>query len=316
MKCNNKQEKKSPFLALPGFAALGLSALLMVTTGCTNSENDRITASVEAPPGLNPREAKALSLAATKVLHETDSARLALQGEMPRPDEALKDIEQGLTLVQIIENTAPWSKVKTEIKAGELAYQDDGEHELLYVPISDTILTVDELIPAKSGTSEADTPQEPPLIERSELGYVALFLDVSLVKEKLETAAKQLREANIEGAGATLLSVPTDGVIYKMAEVDLPLEQAAANLKLAEYDISVDRVDAAEAELKAAADSLKAYELGEGRFAEEARHMHQGIDTLVESLGDATASAQGRNDVEEKIVGWWEEIAEWLGTTG
>ena len=60
----------------------------------------------------------AVALAATKVLHEANRARRALQGEASAPQEALRRIEQGLTLVHIIQNTVPWTKVKTEIKAG------------------------------------------------------------------------------------------------------------------------------------------------------------------------------------------------------
>jgi len=315
MRDNNRQVRKMTTLSrkLLGFVAVGLSALLLITNGCSGSENDRIKVSTEAPPALNPREAKALSLAATKVLHEASRARRALQGEAPKPEEALRRLEQGLTLIHIIENTVPWNKVKTEIKAGELVYRNDETDNQAFIPISDSLLALDALVPETDGKAVGGTLPKPPVIERSELGYVALFLDVSLAKEKLETAARQVRADNIQGASESLLAVQTDGVIFELAEVELPLEDAAANLKLAEYDISENLIDAAAVNLTAAAESLEAYELGEGRYAAEARHMHQEIDTLVESLGDSTVSAQGRSGVEEKIAAWWQEIAGWLG---
>lgn len=311
---------------LSNSVAIGLLALLLLASGCNRSEDDRITASTESPPGLNTREAKALSLAATKVLHETDRARRALEGKTPNSAEALRGIERGLTLVHIIENTVPWTKVKTEIKAGELVYRDDVGDGRVFIPISDSLLALDSLVPENGSAASGNPPAAPASdvdpstalsnIERSELGYVALFLDVSLAKEKLETAATRLRADDEDGASEALLAVQTDAVIFELAEVELPLEDAAANLKLAEYDVSQDRIDAAAVNLTAAAESLKAYELDEGRHADDARHMHTEIDALVDSLGDATDNVHGRDEVEEKIASWWEDIAKWLGPTG
>jgi hypothetical protein len=321
-KSSQVRQGKVTVRRLLGLVVIGVTALLLVASGCSRSADDRITASTEAPRALNPREAKALSLAATKVLHEASQARRALRGEAPEPTEALRDVLQGLTLVHIIENTVPWTKVTTEIRAGGLSYRDDEADGRIVIPISDSLLAFDALVPETGGTAgsdaqpepaaDANPPPGPPFIERSELGYVVLFVDVSLAKERLETAANQLRTEDMEGASEALLAVQTDAVIFELAEVALPLEEAAANLKLAEYDVSEDRIDAAAVNLTAAAEALKAYELDEGRHADEARHMHQEIDTLVESLSDATGSAQGRNEAEEKIAMWWKGIAEWL----
>jgi hypothetical protein len=300
--------------------------VLLVAAGCNSAKDDRITASTESPPALNAREAKALSLAATKVLHEASRARRALQGDAPKPEEAIRRVEQGLTLIHIIEHTVPWNKVKTEIKAGDLLYRDDKADGGAFIPISDSLLALDELIPTDASTaaanppdapaSDGDPPENASLIERSELGYVALFLDVSLAKRKLEAAATKLRADDTEGASEVLLAVQTEGVIFELAEVELPLEEAAANLKLAEYDVSEGRMDKAAANLAAAGKALKAYELDEGRHADDARQMHTEINALVESLADATGNARNRGEIEEKIASWWKNIAEWLGSTG
>lgn len=317
---------KSAGAKLSIVVAIGVVALLLVASGCDRPKNDRITASTEAPRSLNAREAKALSLAATKVLHEANRARRALEGEVPRSDDAIRGIERGLTLVHIIENTVPWTKVKTEIKAGDLSYRDDEADGRMFVPISDSLLAFDTLIPEYRSrasddspavaASDGDPPTEPTLVERSELGYVALILDVSLAREKLETAATQLRADDTDGAIKALLAVETESVIFELTEVDLPLEEAAANLKLAEYDVSEDRIDAAAVNLVTAAEALKVYELAEGRHADDARQMQTQIDTFVESLGDATGNAQGRGELEEKIASCWKEIAGWLGPLG
>jgi hypothetical protein len=105
-------------------------------------------------------------------------------------------------------------------------------------------------------------------------------------------------------------------VVFDLAEVELPLEEAAANLKLAEYDVSENRIDAASVKLAMASESLKAYELDEGRHADEAREMHIAIDELVDSLGDTTGDVAGRDKAEQTIAGWWEGIAGWLTPTG
>ena len=43
--------------------------------------------------------------------------------------------------------------------------------------------------------------------------------------------------------------------------------------------------------------------------------MRTEINALVESLDDATGSASGQGEIEEKIANWWNDIAEWLGPT-
>jgi hypothetical protein len=231
-----------------------------------------------------------------------------------------------LTLVHIIENTVPWNKIRTEIRAGDLLYRDDETDGRLFVPISDSLLALDELLPEDSSASgsgappapsSGDTsPVSPSLVERSELGYIAMFLDVSLARAHLEAAATRIRAGDTTGAGEALLAVQTEGLVFEAEEVELPLEEAAANLKLAEHNVAEGQIDFAAKDLAAASEALQAYELGEGRHAEEARQMHKEIEALVESLGDLTGSASGRGEVEEKIANWWKGIAGWLGPKG
>jgi len=83
----------------------------------------------------------------------------------------------------------------------------------------------------------------------------------SLAKDKLETASTRLR---------------------------------AGDLKLAEYDVSESHIDAAAVNLKAAGESLEAYEPGDGRR-------------------DRQRPGAGRVEVEEEIARWWKAIAKWLG---
>jgi len=48
---------KSAGAKLSIVVAIGVAALLLVTSGCDRPKNDRITASTEAPRSLNAREA-------------------------------------------------------------------------------------------------------------------------------------------------------------------------------------------------------------------------------------------------------------------
>ena len=114
-----------------------------------------------------------------------------------------------------------------------------------------------------------------------------------------------------------LLLFQSEGVLFEYVEIDLPLEEAADNLKLAEIELKEGRQDEAKAALHVAIDELKRYEIlvGEKRGT-EVKALHQEIDKLTAELGKVDLSDADRQKHVSKISEWWQRATKWFkGTT-
>ena len=143
---------------------LAVSLALVITGASTAVQaTDRITADVKLVPSgqaLSDAEQRAVSFAAGRVLKHVDQARQALA----KQDKlvALAQIEKGLSLVTIIEQTIPPVQVTATITAGTLQYQDEDQVKRLVVPIYqelDSVSIVEPVVAAKkSAASKDNTP--------------------------------------------------------------------------------------------------------------------------------------------------------------
>jgi hypothetical protein len=294
------------------------------------SPPDRITSKVDVQQGklLNHSESKTVSLAAGRILQHVSEARSALKAK--KPEEASEDIDKGLTLVRIIDSVLPQHKVHTQIKSGDIVYEDDDQVTPNLIAIYDELAEVDIVGPvvsakkeqeakqeakqeqAKAGQAEqekAGPPSARPIVEADAMTHTAVKLNLPLAKRMLTMAKQQIQDKKPDDADAALLAIQAHGVIFEFVEVDLPLETAADNLKLAEQELDQGRHEEAKAALAAATDALKEYEAlaGESR-SKEVRELHQEIDKVAQTLTKDTE----KEGMKKEISTWWDRVRAWF----
>ncbi len=244
----------------------------------------RICSSVEVQPvaGLSDDEAEEVSFAAGRTLKHIGQARDALREG--KKEEAARHVDQGLKLIAIIESVLPHYKVKTAIKSGNLQYEDEEEVAPRYVTLFDELERRDILSPVKQAKQEAagkgarkgeksgegNEAAGALVVSHVDVNYSAAKLDIPLARHMLAHAKRDLQGGKTDAADEALLAVQSRGVLLEYEEIDLPLEEAADNLKLAEIEMKEGRQAEAKAALHMAIDDLKRYEklVGENRGAE------------------------------------------------
>jgi hypothetical protein len=129
----------------------------------------------------------------------------------------------------------------------------------------------------------------------------------------LESAKDALYDGKNENADDALLVLQTHGVTFSTFSVELPLVEAADNLKLAQLQARDGMHAEALTTLKLASDDLKKYEglTGESR-AKEVRKLHQEIDKLTKSLEAKKDLKRELEKAEGQISSWWETAVRWL----
>jgi len=291
----------------------------------------RISSKVNSQPVavLTDKEAAEVSLAAGRILKHISQARTAIREK--KKDEAAAHVAQGLKLVALIDNVLPHSKVKTEIKSGDLVYTDEDDVTASYVTLFDELERRDFISPIVQAKKEAEhkhrqnhgkeaAVKEAPAalaVSHVDLVYSTAKLDIDLARHMLNRAKRDLDEGKTEPADEALLALQSEGVLFLYAEIDLPLEEAADNLKLAEIEMKEGRQAEAKAALHVAIDELKRYEklVGEKRST-EVKALHQEIDKFTAELGKGELSEADRQKHASRISEWWQRATKWFtGTT-
>ena len=97
--------------------------------------DETITSDIKIAPKkkLTDNEFRALSEAAGRILTHVHLARRDIRKK--DIDAAKGHVEKSLTLVKIIENSAPTYEVVAKIKSGDITYEDKRVVEQLVVPI-------------------------------------------------------------------------------------------------------------------------------------------------------------------------------------
>jgi hypothetical protein len=291
----------------------------------------RISSKVDVQPvaALTEKESREISFAAGRILRHISQARNAIREK--NKDEAAAHVAQGLKLIAIIDSVLPHSQVKTEIKSGDLVYTDEDDVTSRYVTLFDELERRDIISPivqAKKETEhkqqqkhgkEAEAKKAPAAlaVSHADITYSTAKLDIELARHMLNRAKRDLDGGKTEPADEALLTLQSEGVLFAYAEVDLPLEEVADNLKLAEIELKEGRPEDAKAALHVAMDELKRYEklVGEKRGG-EVKALHQEIDKLTAELGKGNLSEADREKHASTISEWWQRATKWLkGTT-
>jgi len=287
----------------------------------------RIASVVEVQPvaPLSERDASQVSFAAGRVLKHVIQARGAIvEG---KKDEAATQVEQGLKLLAIIDAAQPHVKVKTEIKSGNLAYTDEDELTPRYVTLYDELDRYDVISPVAQAKQEsrqrqnpaagdaAKTPAGAMAFSHVDIRHSSAKLDLVVAQQMLNRTRRSLSDGKLENADESLLALLTDGVLFELEEIDLPLEEAADNLKLAEIEMKQGRTAEAKAALHVAIDQLKRYEklAGDTRSA-EVKALHQEITKLTGVLEKGMPSEEEIQKMAAQIGEWWQNTTKWFKT--
>lgn len=297
----------------------------------------RITSKVDVSPvdTLTDEESREVSFAAGRILKHIAQARAAIA--VDHKDDARKHVDQGLKLIEIIESVLPHYSVKTEIRSGDLVYTDHDEITPTYVTLFDELERRDIITPvlrAKSDVKqkssnkandanndaakgvEEHSQQPPQAVSLAANDYTIVKLNVGYAKEMLNLAktemAKESHKEHLK-ADTALLAIQTAGVTLEFDEIDLPLERAADNLKLAETEMKEGRYDAAKETLYIAADELKKYEkqAGENR-SKEVKALHEEIGKLAAELEKGKPSEADAEKHINTISKLWQKVTKWF----
>ncbi|HWB12287.1 MAG TPA: YfdX family protein [Pirellulales bacterium] len=291
------------------------------------TEPSRIVSKVDMEPvgELSDEEAREVSFAAGRIVKHVIQARYAIRKK--DNDQAATHVQQALQLIAIIDSVMPHFKVKTEIKAGDLTYSDEDDVAPNCVRFYDELEWRDILSPiaqakkesehgGQNNRSAASAEREVPAalaVTHADMVCSTAKLDVELARHMLTRAKEDLAEDKAAEADQALLALQSRAVLFEVEEIDLPLEEAADNLKLAEVEMQAGRIAEAKVALHAAIDQLKRYEnlVGENRGA-EVKALHEEISKLTAELEGGKLSEAEKRKHATRISDWWHRATKWF----
>lgn len=306
-----------------------LATALLVAFPVQAADKPRISANTDIKPvaTLSAQESQTISLAAGRILLHTDKARHAIAGK--DREAALGEINQGLTLIKIIQNAMQKYIVTTKIEAGDVTYSSEEEVSKRFVPVFDELYIEDVVEPViqakrkaqgatkaakeKHAAKKRAKPVLIPMEEFSVWRHSSMKLNIVMAAGALALAKTELEKDKNDNADSALALLQSAGVTFEFDEIELPLIEAADNLKLAELEISEGKREEAIITLKLASDDLKKYEriAGESR-AREVRELHQEIDKLSESLEKEDGSKNTLDKAKKEISSYWDRVRKWF----
>ena len=281
---------------------------------------------VESVAHLSDAEAREVSFATGRILKHVAQAREALAEK--HMEDATRHVDQGLKLMKIIDTVLPHFKVKTQISSGDISYADEDDvtprfvtlfeeidrHDVISPVIKakqDAAKKSDQVTPAKEG--EAKGSVIPVVVSHADVTYTSVRLDVELARKMLTAARKELGQNKPDQADRALHSLQAGGVVFEFDEIDLPLKQAADNLKLAEIEMKDGRLEEARAALHEAIDDLKSYEerVGDNR-GQEVKTLHEEITKLTVQLEGVSLPKEEVQKMTSTVNRWRANVAKWF----
>lgn len=268
---------------------------------------------------------RALSFAAGRILVHVDRARDALKQN--NRQAATEQLNRALTLVDIINRTAPEYRVETTMRAGDLEYRDDSTVKPLLLPIytelervsvlgpvirakneSGDEFTADQASAANKKGSGTSMSQMMPIVEDVAIGATSVELDVDLAAKHLRVAKEHLDANRLREANAAMRAVQ-QGVILTYAETDAPLLEARQNLYLAASYAEEGDPQSARAALQRANAALESFgRQNAGGRAAETEQLRSQLSSLTDDL--AKESEAKLPEVARTIRELWNRVTE------
>ncbi|MHB8481453.1 MAG: YfdX family protein [Nitrospiria bacterium] len=296
-------------------ALAGFVFLFLIGPGASFAFADpAISSEFQSTPNrkLTDDEQRALYLAGDRLLMHIDRARRAIQGK--NREEASDNINKGLTLVQVIENSEPEYTVKTTIKSGNIVYQDENRVKPTWLPIYSELdeISMDAPIIAakKESEKQAKVTKNPELTVDETLIKTKVKLDVSLAKNYLKIADEALKNGKPDDADKVLALIERDGVLFSIDERDRPLLQARENLMEAKTLFAEGKIQDTKVALQSASDAIAEYQAhAQGSRSGQAGALRNEINTLGQEIHQDN---KDRQSVLKKITGLWDKLIHWF----
>jgi hypothetical protein len=283
-----------------------LTFLLLFTVTAPHAlAEERISSKMTVTPKihLSNTEKDSLSLAAEQILRQVQVARADIKYKDGA--EALKHVQKGLELVNIVNNALPEYDVTTTIKSGNGTYQDEEKRKQSVIPVFGQLDEMFAVVPhMKTAKHEGSANQSPEKsLGEAEVRDTRILLDVRDANYYLEQAAANLQNNDANQADKSLATLQNN-VIHEFGEVEVPLLRARWSLMEAARMVVHNDYQEAKAFLQEAVDQLEIYKSDVGKAtAKTTQSMINDIRNVSSRLREQKeASAQ-------KITGIWDKLA-------
>jgi hypothetical protein len=298
--------------------AMGVGLFLTVPGSTQLAHADaRITADTKLErigQPLTDDEMRAVSFSAGRILKHVDQAIQAITKK--EKGAALTQIDKGLTLATLIEQSIPSTTVKSTIKSGKLQYSDEDRVKSMTVPIYqelDMISILEPVVAAKKSAGGKDstaTKKGSGKEQVEEVGesYVGITLNVADAKTYLETAKDALTKGHFDTASKDLAAIQEKVTVVYAGERG-PLAEAREDLALAHLDMDQGFRKEAQVALTDASESLSRYEKSGGKHQAEVKTLQAEIAALTTELDKSNEGSKEKT--KGKIMGWWDRVKGW-----
>jgi len=284
------------------------------------SEKPKITSTstTKAITTLTDQESLALSQAAGRVLFHAEQAQVAIADK--KKDEALKQISQGIKLINIIKGAVPQYKITTNIKSPGGSYKSSDIITQRYVIVSSNSFVENAVMPViqrgKSQLSHHHKNAKAAVVDYSVARRMTATLDTLIAGRMLDVARSNVKAGKLDQAAKALLEIQSHGVILDSVEVPLPLASAVDNLYLAQAELSKKHYRNASATLTEASNDLKAYEkITVGAHGKNVHAIAKKIDALTSAINRQKDERKIKNIMEKSkddIASWWSDAKSWI----
>lgn len=271
-----------------------LAGLVAAAPARAQAVQEKVTTS----PGhtLTPQEQQALSVAAARVLRHIADARGAIHNKDLAT--AKEDLGKAKTLIEIIKETRPTTKITYHIQATKkhLDYEDTDVVAADLIPVETELTNIEDVVPVKTAKQHLGKAQKhlrqgnkkgaKEELEAVEDALVYTEIDLPLAATDLQVnAAQELLAQDKPQEADEALKIAEDGVVIMSLSAETPLEQARVGLWQATKNYTAKKYDAAKADLQRAGEWIdKAMKSGDEAMHKEAKGLKASLDELEAKL--------------------------------
>jgi hypothetical protein len=285
-----------------------LSGLVVAAPALAQSVDEKVTASPART--LTPQEQQALSVAAARVLRHIADARGAIHDKDLA--KAKEDLGKAKTLIEIIKETRPTTKVTYHIQAAKkhLEYEDTDVVAADLIPVETELTNIEDLMPVKTATQHQGKAQQHLKTAKQHLGkaqkhlsqgnkkgakeeleavedalvYTQIDLPLAATDQQVSAALELLAQDKPEQADKAL-KIAEDGVVIISLTAETPLEHARVDLWQATKKYAAEKYEAAKVDLKRAGEWIdQAMKSSDKAIHTEAKELQASLDELAGKL--------------------------------
>jgi cellobiose-specific phosphotransferase system component IIA len=305
MKGDNFMTSRRLWLYIPLICASVLcSSVLSVEQALAD---ETITSDIKIAPKkkLTDNEFRALSEAAGRILTHVHLARRDIRKK--DLDAAKGHVEKSLTLVKIIENSAPTYEVVAKIKSGDITYEDKRVVEQLVVPIfaelDQTEYVLQPIKQAKKESAAQATAKNSSVPVDMDFVFTKASLDVGETKLDLLKAAQALEAKDAEAANQSLADIQNRLVIFEYDEWDAPVVRARSYVWEALKSIENKEWSGAKNYVTEASEAIKSLtERGGKEVSEKVKVLSEQMSALTKKIDEKKDSAK------TDIISIWDKL--------